>query len=127
MVKSNKSLGIIEWMFFRFADYFVEIYSTTLTLVFLGCTGVICLALLLIQIQISQSQASIPCSFAYRILISSTIQHDHQFWLHFSNFQANNGSYSTLLMATILFGIMAVGLVFACCEASERWSWNYPN
>lgn len=36
----------------RLLDQFVELYQTTLTLLFLGCTGAICLAMLMTQQQI---------------------------------------------------------------------------
>lgn len=40
--------------FFRLPGYIVEIYSTTLLALFIGCTAAICLALLMIQVDFIQ-------------------------------------------------------------------------
>lgn len=44
----------IKLFFFRLPNHFSELYQTTFTAVFMGCTAAICLSLLMIQIQLAQ-------------------------------------------------------------------------
>lgn len=63
--------------FLRVIEHFSELYQTTLTVMFLGCTASICLALLMIQIQLAEvilcSKFIEIISFVWKLIFNLSI------------------------------------------------------
>lgn len=80
-------------------------------MVFVGCTGAICLALLMIQIQLTQVFDIIYLKVCATEFLCSLI----------NPLQSNNGIDSSVLLSSIFGGIWGTFFVFATCESSERF------
>ena len=94
----------------RLLRYIEDIFSTALTLLFTGSATVICLALLMIQIDLVQVFFIFTLMTVWMEIISS-------FSIHlFDPFQSHDESNSVVLFESIFCGIMAVNLVFIACE-----------
>lgn len=106
------------WIFasFRLMNYFSEIYEITLTLIFVGCTGIISVALLMIQ------QELVRIHFLMFHLVILNLKH----WVFnifcVSNWQTSDEIDSIMLFESVFCGFWSIILVFSACEFGQRFS-----
>lgn len=112
-----EQISIISNLYFRLLNYFSEIYDITLTLIFVGCTVTIAVALLMIQQELVQTDFT-----QFHLIIVHRI--DYTFIVLFRTLrrQISDEIDSVMLFEAILCGFWSILVVFVACEFGQRFS-----